>query len=238
MKLERAATLDAWADLVTGLLIQRLQRTPTLRMCLPTGLTPVPLYDRLSAAVARRDASLEHATIFLLDEFGGVAPSDPGRCDNMLRRGLLDRLAVPPAQFHRFDLTGDVLQECAAYEAAVGDGCDITLLGIGSNGHIGMNEPGSSPDSATRRVSLAAATVTASARYFNREHDLPTWGVTMGVGTILRSREIWLLATGPAKAAIVGQTLRGAITPDVPASLLRSHGNTILFTDEAAAALA
>ena len=64
MKLERAATLDAWADLVTGLLIERLQRTPTLRMCLPTGLTPVPIYDRLSAAVARRDASLEHATIF------------------------------------------------------------------------------------------------------------------------------------------------------------------------------
>jgi len=238
MKLERAATLDTWADIVTGLLIQRLQRTPTLRMCLPTGLTPVPLYDRLADAVARREVSLGRTTIFLLDEFGGVAPSDPGRCDNMLRRGLLNRLDVPPAEFHGFDLTGDVEHECAAYEGAVGDGCDITLLGIGGNGHIGMNEPGSPPESTTRRVRLAADTMTASARYFNRTHDLPTWGVTMGVGTILRSREIWLLATGSGKAAIVGQTLRGPITPDVPASLLRAHANASLFADEAAAALA
>ena len=152
MKLERAATLDAWADLVTGLLIQRLQRTPTLRMCLPTGLTPVPSTTDWRPPWRAATCHSARATIFLLDEFGGVAPSDPGRCDNMLRRGLLDRLDVPPAQFHGFDLTGDVEHECAAYEAAVGEGCDITLLGIGGNGHIGMNEPGSPPESTTRRV--------------------------------------------------------------------------------------
>lgn len=237
MKLEGAATLDAWADLVTRLLVERLRRTPTLRLCLPTGLTPVPIYDRLAAAVARREISLAHATVFLLDEFGGVAPSDPGRCDSMLRRGLLDRVDLPPAQFRGFDLTGDIERECAAFEAAVGDGCDISLLGIGSNGHIGMNEPGSAPDSITRRVTLAPATITASARYFGRQHDLPTWGVTMGVGTILRSREIWVLATGAGKAAIVSQTLKGPIAADVPASLLRQHAHAVLFADEAAAAM-
>jgi glucosamine-6-phosphate deaminase len=237
MKLERAATIDAWAELVTSLLVERLQRTPTLSLCLPTGLTPVPIYDRLAAAIARRDVSLARATIFLLDEFGGVASDDPGRCDSMLRRGLLDRVDLPPAQFHGFDLTGDVERECASFEAAVGGGCDISLLGIGSNGHIGMNEPGSPPDSVTRRVTLAADTVTASARYFNRQHDLPTWGVTMGVGTILRSREIWVLATGAGKAAIVSRTLRGPVTDAIPASLLRTHANTLLFADEDAAAM-
>jgi glucosamine-6-phosphate deaminase len=197
----------------------------------------VPIYDRLAAAVARRDVSLARATIFLLDEFGGVAPSDPGRCDSMLRRGLLDRVDLPPAQFHGFDLTGDVDRECASFEAAVGEGCDISLLGIGGNGHIGMNEPGSPPESVTRRVILAADTVTASARYFGRQHDLPTWGVTMGVGTILRSREIWVLATGAGKAAIVNRTLRGPVADAIPASLLRTHANTILFADEEAASM-
>jgi glucosamine-6-phosphate deaminase len=207
-------------------------------MCLPTGLTPVPLYDRLAAAVARHEISFGRATIFLLDEFGGVPRTDQGRCENMLRRGLLDRVDLPSSQFHNFDLTGDVEQECELFETAVGDGCDLTLLGIGSNGHIGMNEPGSPADSLTRRVDLAPATIAASARYFHRDHELPTWGVTMGIGTILRSREIWLLATGAGKASIVSQTLRGPISSAVPASLLRQHGDTILFADEAAAAMA
>jgi glucosamine-6-phosphate deaminase len=237
VKLVRLPAGDAWAAHLADVLIARLQQQPTLRVCLPTGLTPVPLYDRVRAAVQRGTVSFRHADVLLLDEFGGVPADDPGRCDRMLQRVLLDHVDLPPVAFHRLPIEQDVEQACRDHEVAVGAGCDLTILGVGGNGHIGMNEPGSSPTSVTRRVTLAPETTAASARYFRRDHDLPTWGVTMGIGTILRSREIWVLATGTGKAGIVRDVLHGSIGTDVPASLLRAHPHAWLFADDAAAAL-
>jgi glucosamine-6-phosphate deaminase len=225
-----------WAGHVGDLLVEAVKRLPTLRVCLPTGLTPVPVYERLVAAVQRREISLARVEIFLLDEFGGVPPSDPGRCDQMLRRSLLDHVDVSEERFHRFDLGGDVEAECAKYEELVGPGCDLTVLGIGTNGHVGMNEPGSPADSLTRRVALSEETIAASVRYFGRSHDLPTWGVTSGIGTILRSRDIWLLATGAGKAPIVSRLVDGPVSPSVPASLLREHSGVRLMADDDALA--
>ena len=237
MRLVRTGDASSWADRIAALLVERLRQRPSLRVCLPTGLTPVPIYDRLAAAVAAGAVSFRDADVVLLDEFGGVSTDDPGRCDRMLQRALLDRVDLPPGRFHRLAVEDGVEAACAAHERAVGDGCDLTILGIGGNGHIGMNEPGSPADSLTRRVALAAGTTAASARYFGRDTGLPTWGVTMGVGTILRSREIWLLAAGTAKAAIVRDALEGPITPEVPASLLRTHPGALLIADDDAAAL-
>jgi glucosamine-6-phosphate deaminase len=226
---------DDWADYIADLLVMRLQVTPSLRLCLPTGLTPVPVYDRLAEAVGAARVSFRHAEVFLLDEFGGVPPDDPGRCDRMLSRFLLDRVDLPLERFHRFVLDGDIDAECQAFEQAIGSaGCDLTLLGIGTNGHVGMNEPGSSPDSLTRRVDLAPDTTAATARYF--AHDrLPTWGVTQGVGTIRRSGEVWLLAGGAGKAAIVDRLVHDTVSVDLPATLLRDHPASVLIVDEEAA---
>jgi glucosamine-6-phosphate deaminase len=235
--LVRLPDVDAWAARVADLLVARLQERPTLRVCLPTGLTPVPIYERVRGAVEQGTVSFRHADVLLLDEFGGVPADDPGRCDRMLQRVLLDHVDLPPAAFHRLPIERDVEQACRDHEAAVGPGCDLTILGVGGNGHIGMNEPGSSPTSLTRRVTLAPETTAASARYFGRDHDLPTWGVTMGIGTILRSREIWVLATGAGKAGIVREILHGPSGTDVPASLLREHPRAWLFADETAASL-
>src|SRR3954466_6590595 len=223
MQFENAGSAASWADHVAALLIDRVTRAPALRLILPTGLTPVPIYDRLADAVARGVVSFGQAEVFLLDEFGSVAPTDPGRCDQMLTRMFVARVDLSRGRFHRFTLDGDVAKECRRYEALVGGGCDLALLGIGTNGHLGMNEPGSPPDSLTRRVQLAASTVAASARYFGRDTDLPTWGVTLGLGTLARSREVWILASGSGKAAIVRDTLRAPMTPDVPSTLLRDH---------------
>jgi glucosamine-6-phosphate deaminase len=99
-----------------------------------------------------------------------------------------------------------------------------------------MNEPGSAADSVTRRVELSEETIAASARYFGRRHDLPTWGVTAGIGTILRSREIWLLATSSGKASIVARLVDGPVTTAVPATLLRQHPGTRLVADDDALA--
>jgi len=238
MEFENAGSAASWADHVAALVIRRVTATPALRLVLPTGLTPAPIYDRLADASARGVVSFAQVEVFLLDEFGGVAPDDPGRCDQMLTRMFVSRVDLPPGRFHRFTLDGDVAFECQRYEALVSTGCDLALLGIGTNGHLGMNEPGSGPDSLTRRVDLAASTVAASARYFGRDTDLPTWGVTLGLGTLGRSREVWILASGPGKAAIVRDTLRAPMTPDVPSTLLRDHPGARLIADEEAAALA
>ena len=225
---------EAWAEAVAERFIAALQARPALRVCLATGLTPVPIYDRVAAAVAGGRISFARAEIILLDEFGGVDPADPGRCDRMLERYLLSRVDLPPGRFHAFDLTRDLDEVCREHEAVVGAGCDLTLLGVGTNGHVGMNEPGSSRDSLTRRVELAPATVATSARYFSHER-LPTWGVTMGLGTLRRSREVWILASGPAKAAIMRDVVHGAVTEAVPATQFRDHPRTLLIVDEAAA---
>ncbi|HXE79292.1 MAG TPA: glucosamine-6-phosphate deaminase [Vicinamibacterales bacterium] len=224
---------ERWADYVAETLISRLQVQPTLRLCLPTGLTPVPIYERVARAVSAGRVSFKHAEVFLLDEFGGVEPGDPGRCDQMLRRFLLDRVDLPDERFHRFSLDGDIEAECQAYEQAIGSGCDLALLGLGENGHIGMNEPGSPVDSLTRRVDLAPETTAATARYFSHDR-LPTWGVTMGIATIMRSREVWLIAAGTRKKTIVRRTVRDPISTQLPASLLRGHPTALLIVDNEA----
>jgi glucosamine-6-phosphate isomerase len=234
MTLVRAGTPAEWATWVAERVIERVRQTPALTLCLPTGLTPLPIYDRLADAVRTGRVSFAQAVVVLLDEFGGVAAEDPGRCDQTLQRFLLDRIDLPPGRFHRFDLSGDLDAACRAHEAAVGTGCDLALLGVGVNGHIGMNEPGTPADTLTRRVALAPETTAAAARYFS--HDgLPTWGVTMGIGTIRRSREVLVLASGPAKAPIARRIVEGPVTPDVPATLLRDHDNAQLVLDENAA---
>lgn len=235
MRLVRVGGADAWAQWVAEHVIAHLQQQPALKLCLPTGLTPVPVYARLVQAVRAGRVSFAQAAVVLLDEFGGVAPADPGRCDQMLRRFLLDQVDLRPSAFHRLDLSGDIDAACRAHEAAVGEGCDLALLGVGTNGHIGMNEPGTAADSLTRRVDLAPETTAASARYFSHD-ELPTWGVTMGIGTIRRSREVLVLATGAGKAAIVRRIVEGPITPDVPATLLADHPASMLVVDEDAAA--
>ena len=234
MKVVRAGTADAWAAEVAGRFVERLRNQPGLRVCLPTGLTPVPVYRRVAEAVARGEVTFRSAEVMLLDEFGGVALDDPGRCDQMLRRFLLDHVDLPSERFHGFDLERDVDLVCRDMEAIVGAGVDLTLLGIGTNGHIGMNEPGSNADTLTRRVTLAPETVAASARYFTRGR-LPAWGVTMGLGTIGRSQEVWLLASGAAKAEIVRAAVEGPVTSEVPASLLRNHPRAVFVVDDDAA---
>jgi glucosamine-6-phosphate deaminase len=225
-----------WAEHVAEALIGRLLARPGLKLCLPTGLTPVPMYRRVAAAVRAGRVSFRNTEVVLLDEFGGVSADDPGRCDRMLERDLLAHVDLPAKQFHRFDLSGDIAAACAEHERVVGEGCDLALLGLGTNGHVGMNEPGSPADSLTRRVDLAPETIAASQRYFAHS-NLPTWGVTMGIDTLRRSREIWLLATGPVKAAIVRDMLLAPVSPLRPSSLLREHDCAVLIVDDEAAEL-
>ncbi len=173
--------------------------------------------------------------MFALDEFGGIAPDDPGSTRQMLQRQLIDGVDLPASAFHVPDPAApDLVQHCLDYDAAIGGGFDLILLGIGQNGHLGMNEPGSAPDSSTRRVDLHDTTIQSSARYFAHQ-NLPRWGVTVGLKTVLASTEVWVIANGAGKAEIVGRTVHGDVSASNPASLLRNHPHCSLFIDAEAA---
>ena len=237
MNLLRFASEAAWIDGVASWWRDRLRSNPRQRMCLPSGHTPNKIYAAMDRAVAAGQASFRETEIFALDDFGGLPPDDDGRCANMVRRYLIDHIDLPPGKFYTFDTDApDLDRVCRDYAAKIGAGFDLTLLGLGLNGHLGLNEPGSAPDSTVRRVDMHPTTISTSAKYLTHG-KLPTWGVAVGLKELLGSKEVWLLVNGAAKAEIVRRVVHGEISTQVPASLLRNHPNCSLILDAEAAAL-
>ena len=236
MKLLQFDSENSWADHVASRWRDRLRTNPRLRLCLPAGHTPARVFAAMARYVAKGKVSFREAEVFTLDEFGGLPPGDPGLCVQQLRRDLIDHIDLPLERFH-FLLPGaqNLKAECLRYDEAIGRGFDLTLLGVGLNGHLGMNEPGTATNATTHRAELHPTTVAASRRYLTHAQT-PTWGLTVGLKHLLKSNEVWLLACGASKADIIQRTFTGEITPEVPASLLRSHPNSYLFVDAAAGA--
>lgn len=199
------------------------------RICLATGATPIPVYVRLPVD------SLATSTVFLLDEFGGLPTGHPGRCETMLRTALLDR--VPAAAFHFPDVEArDLDLECRRYGTLISEGgLDLAVLGLGRNGHLGLNEPGSTADQPTRVVELTEETREGARKY--GADPPPTWGLAVGLAEILAAREVWLLVTGSGKAAVLAQVVNEQVTDQIPATVLRTHPNTVIWADEEAASL-
>jgi glucosamine-6-phosphate deaminase len=223
-----------WADVVAGRLADRLAARPELVVSLPTGATPLPVYERLPGVLARRGVTAGVATVVLLDEYLGLPAGHPARCDKVLRQRVVGPLG--PARFVAFEVDHlEPAAACLAYEAAVAaaGGLDLVVLGLGRNGHVGMNEPGTGRDAPTRVVELAPSTRDAAIEY--GADPPPTHGVTLGMAGIIAAREVWLLATGPGKAGILRATVEGPRTPDVPASLLLDHPALAILADDAAA---
>jgi 6-phosphogluconolactonase/glucosamine-6-phosphate isomerase/deaminase len=224
-----------WADRVSGQLIERIRDQPDLRLCLPTGDTPSPVFERLVAASRRGDVSFAGVTIVALDEFVGLQPWDPARCDQRLRREFLDGLADPPRAVHLVDVADpDPTAAAARHDAIAAGGLDLVLLGLGMNGHVGLNEPGSSADSPTRVVETAASSRAAAMDRYGAAAP-PTLGITLGMDRLLAAGEVWLLVTGARKAEILDRTLHDPEGPEVPATFLRRHPRLTVFADEPAA---
>ncbi len=219
-----------WADLVAQRWTSYVHDHPTARVCLPTGETPRPVYTRCAPVI-----DLSTTTVFLLDEFD-LPKGSPARCDSMLERDLLGALTAPPRNFHQLDVKAtDPEAECVRFDALIRNGgLNLTLLGLGRNGHLGLNEPGTTLDSPTRVVDLAPATTTAVRRY--DPDATAVRGMTLGLSGILASDEIWLLVTGSQKAVTLEHMMNGPVGSGLPASYLRNHPNTIVFADRSAAA--
>ena len=228
---------DAVADAAAAEIVAFVTGTSRPVLGLATGRTPLAVYARLRAAHEAGRIGFAAATTFNLDEYRGIDPDHPASFHRYMRRELFDHVDLPPGRCHLPDGAGDPDAAAMRYEAAIraAGGIGLQLLGIGRNGHIGFNEPGSAFDSRTREVPLSASTLAANAPDFPQEETPPATAITMGIGTILDARRILLLVTGTSKAGALAATLSGMPDRDRPASALRLHPDVTILCDRAAA---
>jgi glucosamine-6-phosphate deaminase len=213
--------------------------SPRLVLGLPTGRTPVALYNELVARHAAGRLDFSQVTTFNLDEFVGIPASHPGSYRSFMDTHLFGRVNVDRARlnFLRGD-AADLDAECARYERAIADagGIDLQVIGIGTNGHIGFNEPARELQSRTHRVRLRPETRRSNAALFGGDAGaVPGEALSMGMATILQARSVVLLATGRSKASCVARAIEGPLTTELPASFLQLHRDIDIMLDEAAA---
>ena len=208
---------------------------------LPTGSTPVEVYDELVRLYQEEGLSFRNVVTFNVDEY---YPMNPGKIQSyvrFMREHLLDQVDLKKENIHIPDATlplEKIPDFCRRYEEDIkkAGGIDIQLLGIGRTGHIGFNEPGSDRSTRTRLVSLDYVTIADAASDFFGEDHVPRKAITMGVGTLLDAKEVMLLAWGEGKARIIKETVEGPVTENVPASYLQEHEHATVVLDEASAA--
>lgn len=219
------------ADLVAG----RIREKPDLALGLATGRTPQGLYAELARRHAEEGLDFSRVTTFNLDEYAGFGRDHAWSCRRFMDEHLFGRVNLDPARVNFPDgLAADPGEECRRYDEALraAGGVDLQVLGIGRNGHLGFNEPGTPLGSGSHVATLARSTRLVN---FGRAPGAPRHGLTMGIASILHARQIVLLASGLDKAAVVALTVYGIVSPRVPASALQLHPRATLVLDEAAA---
>jgi glucosamine-6-phosphate deaminase len=217
-----------------------VRRKPDAVLGLATGSTPLALYAELIRLHREEGLDFQHVTTFNLDEYVGLKPTHPSSYHHFMWENLFNHINVSAARvFLPSGLVdgGAIEEHCRQYEEEIrrAGGIDLQVLGIGSDGHIGFNEPGSSLASRTRIKTLTARTREDNAPNFSTPDEVPFHVITMGVGTIMDSREVCLLAFGGGKATALAGAVEGPVTASLPASILQLHPVAKVFTDEAAA---
>lgn len=229
----------AGGELIAEALAALLRRKPAALLGVATGSTPLPVYEALAARVRAGSVNASRARICQLDEYVGLPAGHPESYRSVVLREVVEPLGLDADSFMGPDGTAeDVQAACAAYDGALREagGVDLQLLGIGTDGHIGFNEPCSSLASRTRIKTLTQQTRKDNARFFDRPEEVPHHVITQGIGTILEARHLVLLATGAGKADAVARAVEGPVAALVPASALQLHPHATVVVDEAAAA--
>lgn len=207
---------------------------------LATGDTPLGLYRELLRLHEKRPIRSEQLTTFNLDEYVGEAPDSPHSYRYYMNQHLFLPLGIPLAQTHVPDgCAAHIAAECERYEARMEacGGVDLQILGVGQNGHIGFNEPGTSFASGTHEVVLSSSTRRANAKHFGSEARVPCRAITMGIASILRAKEILLLASGRQKADAMRHLFEGTVTNEWPVTVLRRHPAVYVLMDQEAASM-
>ncbi len=217
------------------IIAQQIRQKPDSVLGLATGSSPLGCYQELIRM--HRDEGLDFSKVktFNLDEYIGLSPSDVQSYHYFMRENLFNHINLPKENINIPDGRAfDFQRFCDEYEKRIENagGIDLQLLGIGHDGHIAFNEPGSSLGSRTRLKSLTSETVKANARFFESEADVPRLSITMGVGTILESKRCLLIAFGESKADAIAATVEGPVTSQITASALQLHRDVVVILDE------
>jgi glucosamine-6-phosphate deaminase len=216
-----------------------LAAAPDAVIGVATGSSPEPLYRELAARSRRGEVDLRSRAAVALDEYVGIARECPQSYHAVVDSQVTRPLGLDPRRVHVPDgVRADHDEAAADHERIVRSWSErVQIVGIGANGHLGFNEPGSSVDSVTRVVRLTPATRAANARFFDHPGDVPTHAITQGIATILAATTIVLVAAGPSKAEAVAAALTGPVTPLVPASFLQTHPDVVAVIDASAASI-
>ncbi len=237
MRIYKTENYDAMSEKAAALIAAQIVSKPDSLLGLATGSTPIGTYQKLVQGHRAGFFSFADVRTVNLDEYVGLSPTDEQSYRHFMQSHLFDHVDIANENTHIPSGTAsDIQEECRRYDAlidAIGP-IDLQLLGLGHNGHIGFNEPGSSFTLRTHAVELSKSTVNANARLFSSREEMPRYALTMGIGAIMRARRVLIEVSGEDKASILASAFAGPVTPEVPASILQLHPDVVLVADSAA----
>lgn len=235
MRIVIAKDYDEMSKRAANIVAGQIFVKPNSVLGLATGSTPLMMYRELIQAQKREGLDFSEITTFNLDEYIGLSPDNENSYHYYMHSNFFDHINIRKENIFIPDgMASDIEKECREYEEKIRrkGGIDLQVLGIGNNGHIGFNEPDIKFEARTHKVKLDEETIHANARFFEDINDVPRYAISMGIKTIMHARKILLLASGAGKAEALGKALYGGITPEVPASILQLHPDTIVIVDE------
>lgn len=238
MRIIKVKDYDEMSKIAANLISSRVILKPDTVLGLATGSTPLGVYKELIKLNQTSILSFSKVISFNLDEYYPIKNDNVQSYNYYMRDNFFNHIDIKKENIHIPNGEAkDINKECDEYEKSIikAEGIDIQLLGIGNNGHIGFNEPCEYFEAKTNHVNLTQETLEANARFFEDKHSMPTQAITMGIKTIMKSKQIILLANGENKADIIKAMIYGKITPKVPASILQLHQDVIIIVDEKAA---
>lgn len=227
--------LSAYA---AGEIASAIQQNPSLSLCMASGHTPALTCELLVKKLISEKIDCSSINFIGLDEWLGLSPANEGSCHYFFKTKIFEPLGLSPAQYHLFDaLASDPENGCKKMNAIIeAKGIDCMLVGIGMNGHIGFNEPGTPFDAGCHIAPLDETTKSVGQKYFKEEMILNR-GITTGLKQLLQAKKVWLIANGIKKAAVIQQAAEGPVSENFPASIMQLHSNGFIIADEEAASL-
>ena len=239
MRVYRATDYNDMSRKAANIISAQVILHPDSALGLATGSSPLGIYRQLIEWYKKGDLDFSEITTINLDEYAGLSGDDAHSYRHFMKTNFWAHINIKPENTHIPDgLAPDPESECIRYDSIISarGGIDMQLLGLGHNGHIGFNEPGTAFDKDTHLEALTESTIEANRRFFENR-DVPSHAYTMGIRSIMQSKKILVIASGAHKAKIVKAAFFGPVTPLVPASVLQLHNNVILVGDEGAMAL-
>lgn len=239
MKVIKLSSAYEISNAVSSIILKQVLSKPNSVIGFATGASPVETYKRIIEKYENGEISLKDITTFNLDEYYGLPQNNVNSYYYFMKTNLFGKTDV---DFNKVNflsgLEGDIEAECEKYRNKIENagGIDIQLLGVGTNGHIGFNEPSDKFSDGPFKVELTQSTIDANSKYFEND-DMPKYALTMGIGDIMKAQKILLIATGASKAKAVRDMVKGDISPKCPASVLRLHRDATIFIDEESASL-